>query len=72
MLRPAIPPPRIMMCSAEDVVMLLEANFCSAVTADAAAEDRGIIAADNCLLFDWAIATPFRLIDHVGKLPLHK
>ena len=27
MLKPAIPPSRIMMCSAEDVVMLLEANL---------------------------------------------
>ena len=65
MLRPAIPPPRIMMCSAEDVVMLLEANFCSAVTADAAAEDRGIITTDNCLYLI-GIAAPFRLIHHVG------
>ena len=48
-LRLAIPPPRIMMCSAEDV-MLLEANFCSVAAADAAAaaEDRDIdTATDN-------------------------
>ena len=37
------------MCSVEDVVVLPEANFFSAA---AAAEDRGIITTDNCLLFD--------------------
>ena len=32
MLSPAIPPPRMIMCSADDgdVAMLLEANFCIA------------------------------------------
>ena len=50
------------MCSAEDVVVLPEATFFSAA---AAAEDRGIITTDNCLLFDdWNSSSVGR-----GKLP---
>ena len=53
MLKPAIPPPRMIMCcffceAADDEVKLREAIFCSAdATASDAAEDRYIL-----MLFD--------------------